>query len=68
MGVIDSAEQWEELRNIRNGLTHDYAENPEQAAEFLNMAINRALELNTVLTAVERHIKIIGLRTNKPTQ
>ena len=68
LGVIDSAEQWEELRNIRNGLTHDYAENPEQAAEFLKIAADRALELTAVLAAVERHIKSIDLRTDKPMQ
>lgn len=63
MGIIDSAEQWEELRKIRNGLTHDYEENPEQAAAFLNIAVGRALELNAILSAVERHIEAIGLRT-----
>ena len=67
MGVIDSAEQWEELRNIRNGLTHDYAENPELAAAFFNTAINRAIELTAVLALVERHIETMGLRTRKPT-
>ena len=62
MGIIGSAEQWEELRKIRNGLTHDYEENPEQAAAFLNIAVGRALELNAILTAVERHIEAMGLR------
>lgn len=32
------------------------------AAEFLNIAVGRALELNAILSAVEHHIEAIGLR------
>ncbi len=36
-GAIDSAEKWQELRNIRNRGAHEYPENPDQTVLALNM-------------------------------
>ncbi len=36
IGIIDSAEFWDELRDLRNHLTHEYPNHPELTAKYLN--------------------------------
>jgi len=36
IGIIDSAEFWDELRELRNHLTHEYPDHPELTAKYLN--------------------------------
>lgn len=36
-GAIDSAEKWQELRNLRNRLAHEYPDNIGQTVEALNL-------------------------------
>jgi len=45
--IIDSLEQWIELREIRNELEHDYPEDLEEALEDLKFCIDhfKTLEL-----------------------
>lgn len=38
LGVLGSAEAWLEARNLRNGLVHEYQENPGEFAEKLTLA------------------------------
>jgi len=35
--IIDSAEEWQFLRNLRNNLAHDYPESVKQTVETLNI-------------------------------
>lgn len=34
LGVIDSAQSWKELRELRNAVNHEYEENPQRLSEF----------------------------------
>ena len=36
-GAIESAEKWQELRNLRNRLAHEYPENTGQTVDALNL-------------------------------
>ena len=38
--VIDSIDNWIELREIRNELEHDYPDEPEEALDDLKFCIN----------------------------
>ena len=35
-GAVPSADEWLELREVRNQLAHDYHDDPENGAEYLN--------------------------------
>jgi hypothetical protein len=48
LGVIPSAERWEEGRAIRNTFTHDYPETPAAKAASLNAALEMARELERI--------------------
>lgn len=40
LGILDSAENWMTLRQIRNHLSHEYPDQPEITAEYLNDAFD----------------------------
>lgn len=43
--VIDSVEFWDELRDLRNHLTHEYPAHPELTAKYLNHTYRLAPQL-----------------------
>lgn len=49
---LPSAEEWLELRRIRNEFTHDYPETPAERQEGLNLAISSARRLVEILRAL----------------
>lgn len=46
--VIPSAAKWQQLRNLRNNLAHDYPENLQQTADTLNELLETWKELETI--------------------
>lgn len=36
LGVIESAQLWKEMRELRNAINHEYEENPKRLAEFFS--------------------------------
>lgn len=36
LGVIDSAQRWKEIRELRNAINHEYEENPERLSAFFS--------------------------------
>lgn len=42
LGVIESAEQWQEFREMRNQFAHDYPDDPELQASLLNKGFTLA--------------------------
>jgi hypothetical protein len=58
-GFIEKAEQWLELRNIRNKFSLDYPDNPEKNAELLNLAFQVAIELKAIFTRIKDKLSII---------
>lgn len=45
IGVIDNAEFWDELRELRTHLTHEYPDHPELTAKYLNYTYKLAPQL-----------------------
>lgn len=52
IGAIPSAEQWLELREMRNQFAHDYPEDPEIQTALLNKALAKAEDLLQILESV----------------
>ena len=60
-GIIDSLEQWIELREIRNELEHDYPEDLEAALEDLKFFIDHFKTLETYFHNVTSFAKRYGV-------
>ena len=52
LGVLDHAEDWQELRQARNSSAHEYAESPEEGAELLNAIVDLVNGLLQILDRV----------------
>jgi hypothetical protein len=55
--LIDSAEQWLRLREIRNLVSHEYPDNEKELAEGLNELRQESRYLDTVLNDLLRTMK-----------
>ncbi|XSG85102.1 MAG: hypothetical protein ACPW60_15460 [Methylohalobius sp. ZOD2] len=42
LSIIESAERWKEIRELRNAVNHEYEENPARLAEFF-LELTRAV-------------------------
>jgi uncharacterized protein with HEPN domain len=47
--LIEDAHTWQEMRELRNHLTHEYPGHPELVAKFLNQAYPMSFELLKIL-------------------
>lgn len=56
LGWLPSAEEWADLRRIRNEFTHEYPESAEERRERLELAIASARRLVHLLGQVERQV------------
>lgn len=45
LGVIESADDWKDLRKTRNHLSHEYPKHPDLTAKFLNEAYKQSKTL-----------------------
>jgi hypothetical protein len=54
-GVIPSAEKWQELRNIRNTVAHEYPGSESQTAEALTMLFSEWVNLEQMYLSVKRY-------------
>jgi len=52
-GAIDSAEKWQELRNLRNRLAHEYPENTGQTVDALNILITEWTYLREMYLSIK---------------
>lgn len=50
IGIIDSAEFWDQLRDLRNHLTHEYPDHPELTAKYLNKTFSLSTPLINLAT------------------
>lgn len=55
LGLIPSARQWVEWRELRNQATHEYPDAPEQNAENLNLILEALPRLESVFELVATH-------------
>lgn len=56
LGWLPSAEEWADLRRIRNEFTHEYPEALDERRERLELAISSARRLEQILGVVERRV------------
>lgn len=61
LGFPASAETWQEIRSIRNKFAHDYPDDLEKNAALINVAIESAESMRTMLVAIATK-----LRQNQP--
>lgn len=59
--LIESSEQWQRLREIRNAIAHEYNDSPELATQ----ALNACFESKEILFAIYQNLKITYLNTKK---
>ena len=52
LGLLESADDWQTLRQIRNQFTHDYPDSPAEWFERWQAAIHAASQLLSVLTRI----------------
>lgn len=62
LGFIESVENWQMIRNIRNKFAHDYPDDPDKNAAQLNLALESINSLYAMLNTV-----CTKLKTDYPT-
>lgn len=56
LAVLSSAQQWIELRELRNQATHEYPDAPDQNAENVNLIHESVPSLRNILTQATEYI------------
>jgi len=56
LNIIDDANLWFEMREIRNHLTHEHPDHPEITARYLNQMFNLAPKLLLLLENIKKRI------------
>ncbi len=54
LNILDSAEQWERLREIRNILAHEYPFDTEERIENITLAMEGFKELKSIYTSLKK--------------
>lgn len=54
-GAIDSSEKWQELRNLRNKLAHEYPENTGHSTDALNLLMSRWISLKIMYLSIKEY-------------
>ena len=55
LGIIDDSTIWQQMREIRNHLAHEYPDNPAMTALYLNKLFDFAPELIKILDNIKKH-------------
>jgi hypothetical protein len=50
---IESAEEWKNLRKLRNSFSHEYPDNPDYVADNLNKTLKAFDDLKNLLVTIE---------------
>ena len=61
LGYLERAEEWQELRAIRNRFAHEYPDDPAKNAALLNLAIDASDPLKGLLARIEEKVQAAGL-------
>lgn len=54
--IIDDKDVWQEMRELRNHLAHEYPDQPELVAQFLNQTYSHSQELLQILSKLLERI------------
>ncbi|MDN3522975.1 hypothetical protein [Halomonas ramblicola] len=58
LGFLESGDQWQQLRIIRNRFSHDYPDDPEKNAALLNLAIRSVDDILAILKRIEEKLSL----------
>ena len=61
LGFLESSNQWQQLRVIRNRFSHDYPDDPEKNAALLNLAIQSVDDVVVILKRIEEKLSLPSL-------
>jgi len=56
LGIIDSVESWDKLREIRNVLTREYPEDDERRLENIHLALHGYDALKSIVARLEARL------------
>jgi len=56
LGIIESTEEWLEIRRLRNKLTHDYPQELEEIKEEIKIAIDKVNILERAIINIEKYL------------
>jgi len=56
IGVLDDVNIWKTLRDVRNDISHQYDDNPQEMAEALNNIFAYKTELIAILEKIEQWV------------
>jgi len=65
LGAIPSAEQWNEIRQIRNRMTHEYPDAPEHNADNVNDVVDSLDNLKETLVQAETYAENLAGRIDR---
>ncbi len=65
LGFLESSNQWQQLRVIRNRFSHDYPDDPEKNAALLNLAIRSVDDISAILKRIEEKLSLPPLERNQ---
>ncbi|MGJ7458779.1 hypothetical protein [Halomonas sp. RA08-2] len=68
LGFLESSEQWQQLRAIRNGFSHDYPDDPDDPgknAALFNLAIHSVNDIMAILKRIEEKMSLVELEQKK---
>lgn len=71
IGILDSAAGWKEIRELRNGINHEYEDNPARLAEFfaaLMDALPALLDWHRRLVAFAANLGVAAPSPQEPRQ
>jgi hypothetical protein len=58
LGFLQSSEQWQRLRAIRNRFSHDYPDDPDKNAALLNVAFQSVDDVMAILQRIEQKMAL----------
>lgn len=56
LNILQDAKRWQDVRGVRNHISHEYPENPELTARYLNEAIEASAYLLETLEAIKTYL------------
>lgn len=56
-GYLPSVERWQEIREIRNQITHEYSLEPDELIVTLGMAFAMVSEMSGIVTAIKDRLR-----------
>ncbi|MCK5538310.1 MAG: toxin-antitoxin system antitoxin subunit [Bacteroidales bacterium] len=57
LNILDTTEQWERLREIRNILAHEYPFDTEERIENITLAMEGFIELKSIYTSLKKALQ-----------